>query len=238
MDRRIAVPAHCLAARRGPRGHPSARFSRLAVASVAALTAAGAGLGWIYVGSAAAVGGTTYGAMLVSKVLLTAGLLLLGFLNFRIVRAVRQGGRAGLLPLGRFAEAEMGIGLTVLLAAASLTSTPPAVDVQAERVTTLGDRGANDAALAANGDAGVRGTLARDSAGPAGRLEAARILRARPAAASEYARGYRLVRVQPPLGGTHRAGGGTVGGVLLTGSGSPVIGRLRFSALLFPVDPG
>ena len=114
----------------------SARFSRLAVASVTALTAAGAGLGWIYGGSAAAVGGTTYGAMLVSKVLLTAGLLLLGFLNFRIVRAVRHGGRAGLLPMGRFAEAELGIGLTVLLVAASLTSTPPAVDVQAERVTT------------------------------------------------------------------------------------------------------
>jgi len=114
----------------------SARFSQLAMASVAALTAAGASLGWIYVGSAAALGGTTYGAMLVSKVLLTAALLLLGFLNFRIVRAVRQGGRAGLLPLGRFAEAELGIGLTILLVAASLTSTPPAVDVQEERVTT------------------------------------------------------------------------------------------------------
>jgi len=111
----------------------SARFSQLAMASVAALTAAGASLGWIYVGSAAALGGTTYGAMLVSKVLLTAALLLLGFLNFRIVRAVRQGGRAGLLPLGRFAEAELGIGLTILLVAASLTSTPPAVDVQEER---------------------------------------------------------------------------------------------------------
>ena len=64
------------------------------------------------------------------------GLLLLGFLNFRIVRAVRQGGRAGLLPLGRFAEAELGIGLTILLVAASLTSASPAVDVQTERVTT------------------------------------------------------------------------------------------------------
>jgi len=114
----------------------SARFSRLAVGSAAALTAAGGSLGWIYVGSAAAMGGTIYGAMLVSKVLLTASLLLLGFLNFRIVRAVRQGGSPGFLSLGRFAEAELGIGLTILLVAASLTSTPPAVDVQAERVTT------------------------------------------------------------------------------------------------------
>ena len=113
----------------------TARFSRLAMVSVAALTAAGAGMGWIYAGSAAALGGTTYGAMLVSKVLLTGALLLLGFMNFRIVRAMRKGERPGLLPLRRFAEAELGIGLTVLLAAASLTSTPPAVDVQADRVT-------------------------------------------------------------------------------------------------------
>jgi copper resistance protein D len=113
----------------------TARFSRLAIASVAALTVAGAALGWIYTGSTAALGGTTYGAMLLSKVLLTAVLLLLGYLNFRIVRAVREGARPGFLPLARFAEAELGIGLTVLLTAASLTSTPPAVDVQADRVT-------------------------------------------------------------------------------------------------------
>jgi putative copper resistance protein D len=113
----------------------TARFSRLAMVSVAALVAAGAGMGWIYTGSAAALTGTTYGVMLVAKAVLTAMLLLLGFLNFRIVRQVRQGVRGGLLPLGRFAEAELGIGLVVLLAAASLTSTPPAVDVQADRVT-------------------------------------------------------------------------------------------------------
>jgi putative copper resistance protein D len=40
-----------------------------------------------------------------------------------------------LLPLRRFAEAEVGIGFTVLLTAASLTSTPPAVDVLSDRVT-------------------------------------------------------------------------------------------------------
>jgi len=113
----------------------TARFSRLAMASVVALTAAGTGLGWMYAGSEAALGGTIYGAMLMAKVLLTGALLLLGFLNFRIVRAMRKGERPGLLPLRRFAEAEVGIGLTVLLAAASLTSTPPAVDVQADRVT-------------------------------------------------------------------------------------------------------
>jgi hypothetical protein len=69
------------------------------------------------------------------QVVLTGTLLLLGALNLRIVRAVRRGGGADLLPLGRFAEAELGIGFTVLLTAASLTSMPPAIDIQAHRVT-------------------------------------------------------------------------------------------------------
>ena len=111
------------------------RFSRLAMMAVPALAGAGAGLGWLFVGSAAAFGGTTYGIMLAAKVVLTGMLLLLGALNLRIVRAVRQGHGAGLLPLARFAEAEVGIGFTVLLTAASLTSMPPAIDVRADRVT-------------------------------------------------------------------------------------------------------
>lgn len=111
------------------------RFSPLAIASVAVLTAAGAGLGFAYVKSAAALGGTTYGIMLIAKVGLTAVLLLFGALNLKIVRAVRCGGAADLLPLRRFAEAEVGIGITVLLTAASMTSTPPAIDVVADRVT-------------------------------------------------------------------------------------------------------
>jgi putative copper resistance protein D len=57
-------------------------------------------------------------------------------LNFRIVRFVQRGGSPELLPLCRFAEVEVGIGFTVLLAAASLTSTPPAIDVTADRVTS------------------------------------------------------------------------------------------------------
>jgi putative copper resistance protein D len=73
--------------------------------------------------------------MLAAKVVLTGILLLLGALNRGIVRAVRRGASVALLPLARFAEAEVGIGFTVLLTAASLTSTPPAVDVQGDRVT-------------------------------------------------------------------------------------------------------
>lgn len=40
-----------------------------------------------------------------------------------------------ILRLKRFAEAEIGIGLTVLLAAASLTSLPPAIGLVQDRVT-------------------------------------------------------------------------------------------------------
>jgi copper resistance protein D len=111
------------------------RFSRLAMVSVVALAGAGAGLGYLYVGSLPATLGTTYGIMLLAKVVLTGILVLLGGLNLQIVRAVGRCGAPDLLPLRRFAEAEVGIGFTVLLAAASLTSTPPATDVVADRVT-------------------------------------------------------------------------------------------------------
>jgi putative copper resistance protein D len=73
--------------------------------------------------------------MLSAKVVLTGVLLLFGALNLKIVQAVRTGSNPALLPLRRFAEAEVGIGFTVLLTAASLTSTPPAADVVADRVT-------------------------------------------------------------------------------------------------------
>jgi putative copper resistance protein D len=112
----------------------SARFSRLAMGSVGLLVTAGTLLAWSYVGSPAALFETTYGVMLGAKVLFTLVLLLLGALNWKIVRAVRKGATPDMLPLRRFAEAEIGIGLTVLLAAASLTSTPPASDVLADRV--------------------------------------------------------------------------------------------------------
>jgi putative copper resistance protein D len=111
------------------------RFSRMAMASVSVLVGAGAALALIYTGSISAIAGTTYGAMLLSKGVLTLILLVFGSLNFSIVRAIRGGASPGLLPLRRFTEVEVGIGMTVLLAAASLTSTPPAIDVLAGRVT-------------------------------------------------------------------------------------------------------
>jgi putative copper resistance protein D len=119
----------------------ASRFSRLAQGGVAVLVAAGAGLAYLYVGSPTAILGTAYGAMVATKVVLLALLLGLGALNYRIVHGLREGeegpapGAGGLLArLRRFGEAEIGIGFTVILAAASLTSQPPAADLTRDQV--------------------------------------------------------------------------------------------------------
>jgi copper resistance protein D len=54
------------------------RFSGMAMASVAVLAGAGAVLALVYTGSISAITGTTYGAMLLSKVVLTVLLLVFG----------------------------------------------------------------------------------------------------------------------------------------------------------------
>jgi putative copper resistance protein D len=107
----------------------ASRFSRLAQVGVAALLGAGIGLAVIYVGTPAAILGTAYGAMVGTKAILLALLLGLGALNYYVVRRAEAGDSSGLASLRRFAEAEVGIGFTVILAAASLTSQPPAADL-------------------------------------------------------------------------------------------------------------
>jgi copper resistance protein D len=111
----------------------SARFSQLALASVAVLGGAGLVLGYAYVGSVKAIYGTSYGAMVATKALLFGLLLFLGALNYQLVR--RGPASSILASLKRFGEAEIGIGVTVILTAASLTSLPPAVDLSQDRVT-------------------------------------------------------------------------------------------------------
>jgi putative copper resistance protein D len=111
----------------------SARFSQLALVSVAVLASAGLVLGFAYVGSFKAIYGTSYGAMVATKALLFGLLLFLGALNFQLVR---NGPASSILAsLKRFGEAEIGIGITVIFTAASLTSLPPAADLTNDRVT-------------------------------------------------------------------------------------------------------
>jgi copper resistance protein D len=111
------------------------RFSLLAVAAVTALVAGGLTMAVIYIGSFDALYGTAYGVMVTTKVLLLLGLLLLGGMNYLMVERLRRDPRVPIERLKRFAEVEIGLGLTVLFAAASLTSQPPAVDLVNDRVS-------------------------------------------------------------------------------------------------------
>ncbi|HEX3177661.1 MAG TPA: CopD family protein [Methylomirabilota bacterium] len=108
------------------------RFSSVAFWSMAVIVAAGLGLTWLYVGDAAAFVGTAYGVMIVSKVILLLAALCLAYVNMRAVRAaVREPG----VRLFRFVEVELGLAVTILFAAASLTSLPPAIDVTTDRAS-------------------------------------------------------------------------------------------------------
>ena len=134
----------------GPAAEPAgvrvlARFSAVAIVSLVLVLGPGIGLTWSYVGSWDGLIGTGYGVMVLTKVALLVCAMLLGGLNFLILRqGGRQGGRRGGGDRGAaavaarvpaFIEAEVGLGITLLLAAASLTSLPPSVDVVADRAT-------------------------------------------------------------------------------------------------------
>jgi putative copper resistance protein D len=111
------------------------RFSALTLAAVGVLVTAGVGLSLSYVDGPAALLGTAYGLMVLTKTTMLGLLLALGAMNFFAVR--RLAAASGVAPprLRRFVEVEIGLGLTVLFVAASLTSLPPAVDVVADRAS-------------------------------------------------------------------------------------------------------
>jgi copper resistance protein D len=138
----------------GPAAEPAgmrvlARFSAVAIVALVLVLGPGIGLTLAYVGSWDGLIGTGYGVMVLTKVALLACAMLLGGLNFLILRnggrnGGRQGGRRGgggrgaaavAARVPAFIEAEVGLGITLLLAAASLTSLPPSVDVVADRAT-------------------------------------------------------------------------------------------------------
>jgi putative copper resistance protein D len=113
----------------------SQRFSRLAQSSVAVLFLAGLGMTLVYVGSWNALYGTAYGIMVSTKIVLFGCLLLLGTANYYIAKGAGAASPAGATSLSRFGEVEIGIGLAVILAAASLTSQPPGADLTEDRVS-------------------------------------------------------------------------------------------------------
>jgi putative copper resistance protein D len=109
------------------------RFSTMALVAAAVVVAGGLALTRVYVDGPRAFVGTSYGVMVLTKVVLLGGLLVLGGLNFLAVRRAR--GADGGARLHRFVEVEVGLGMTALFVAASLTSLPVAADVQAARAT-------------------------------------------------------------------------------------------------------
>jgi len=140
--------AHLLVAMGGdPSGAPAAvvarRFSTLALLSVSVLVAAGALLSVGYVGDPGALVQTAYGVMVLTKLALLAAILWLAAANFRLVRRMTS---AVPVQLARAVEVELGLAVTVLFAAASLTSLPPAVDVRDDRAS-LAEVGARFAAV-------------------------------------------------------------------------------------------
>jgi len=118
-----------------PRRQVATRFSAMSLGAVGLLTAAGVYMAVDYVGDPAALYGTSYGVMLCAKIAMLTGLLLLGGMNFLSVRRLRSAPATPLLRTRRFAEVEIGVGLTVIFCAASLTSLPPARDLPDDRAS-------------------------------------------------------------------------------------------------------
>ena len=75
--------------------------------------------------------------MVASKAVMFAMLLALEAANFLIVRRMGTAGDEHVVTLRRFGEAELGIGFTIILAAASLSSQPPAVDLPVDRIVRI-----------------------------------------------------------------------------------------------------
>ncbi len=111
------------------------RFSRMAMVAAALLVGAGIGLAWFYVASPSGLYGTAYGVLVMVKAYLLALILMLGAANWYVAREVERAPLRLLMRLRRFAEVEVALGLTVILAAAALTSQPPAADMPMGRVT-------------------------------------------------------------------------------------------------------
>lgn len=111
------------------------RFSHLFTFSVGILLLGAALLAWGYIGTPGALIGTAFGIMTLAKVTLLGVLLLLAALNRKSSRSEAED--KGQFRLRRFAEVEIGIGITVLMIAASMASQPPAADQTQHQATVM-----------------------------------------------------------------------------------------------------
>jgi copper resistance protein D len=103
------------------------RFSQLALVSVVLIVFSGVCMSFAYVASFHALVGTSYGLMLIAKIAMLGALVGMGGINFLMLR--KYGPDQVIPRLRRLVEAEVGIGITIILSAASMTSQPPAIDL-------------------------------------------------------------------------------------------------------------
>jgi putative copper resistance protein D len=111
-----------------------ASYSVLSITGVALIAASAVVFAILYIGSLSAAYGTAYGAMAATKGILFCILLALGLANFRAVSRFVSDPHAT-NRVRHFVEVEMGIGFAVLMAASSITSLPPGVDLVDDRLT-------------------------------------------------------------------------------------------------------
>jgi putative copper resistance protein D len=133
------IPSFLLALARVRDGRASrvvgARFSRMSMVGVGCILASGITMSLYYIGDWAGFYGTAYGVMVGAKICMFLGLLALGAANFLLVERLRDNPATPVTRLKRFAEVELGLGVAIFFAAASLTSVPPAIDLTQDRVT-------------------------------------------------------------------------------------------------------
>jgi len=129
----LVVIAACLLRRRDVLARALPAFSRVAMACVAVLILTGTYRSWRDIGSWAALFGTPYGRIVVVKILLLAGLVLLGNASRQWVRRVAAGHGSGTGPrvpslavLRKSVVAELCVAAIVLGFTAVLVAEPPA----------------------------------------------------------------------------------------------------------------
>src|SRR5262249_23280415 len=112
-----------------------ARFSRMSMTGVACIVVSGLTMSLGYMGDWAGMYGTAYAVMVGAKIGMFLMLLALGGGNFLLIERLRARPTTPVTRLKRYAEVEIGIGVAIFFAAASLTSVPPAIDLTQDRVT-------------------------------------------------------------------------------------------------------
>ncbi len=112
-----------------------ARFSRMSMAGVACIVVSGITMSLGYIGDWEGFYGTAYGVMVGAKIAMFLMLLGLGGGNFLLIERLSSQPAVPVTRLKRYAEVEIGIGIAIFFAAASLTSVPPAIDLTQDRVT-------------------------------------------------------------------------------------------------------